>query len=149
MKPQIEHQLSAIKEGTITPDQLSAFMDQIPLIEDWCKAIRARVERELLHGNAIPGYKLVEGRKGSRKWSDESEVETAMKGLRLKAGEMYTKKLITAPQAEKLLKNSPDKWEKLSGLITQAEGKPSVAPETDKRKEFVPTPVVDDFEDLT
>lgn len=56
-----------------------------------------------------------------------------MKALRLKADDMYDKKLISPTTAEKLLKTDPKKWDKLKELITRASGKPSVAPATDKR----------------
>jgi hypothetical protein len=61
-----------------------------------------------------------------------------MKGARLKQDEMYTKKLITFPQAEKKLKKSkPKVWTKLERLLTQKAGAPAVAPETDKRPALV------------
>jgi hypothetical protein len=66
--------------------------------------------------------------------------------MRLKADEMYDRKLITPAKAEKLLKDTPRRWNSIAQHITQGEGKPSVAPVTDKRPAYS---VVDDFEDLT
>lgn len=112
---------------------LSMAMDKVGLVEDWCKAIRAEVERRLLQGTEVPGYKLVEGKQGNRAWVDQDKAEAAMKALRLKADDMYDRKLISPTTAEKLLKTDPKKWDKLKELITRASGKPSVAPATDKR----------------
>ena len=125
---------------------LSMAMDKVGLVEDWCKAIRAEVERRLLRGVEVPGYKLVEGKQGNRAWVDQDKVEAAMKAMRLKVDDMYDKKLISPTTAEKLLKQDPKKWEKLKELITRASGKPSVASATDKRPALaVHTATADEF----
>jgi hypothetical protein len=112
--------------------------------------VLARIEYELLNGNAVPGAKLVQGRKGARKWSDSEEAEKLFKGMRLKQEQMYNFKLISPTQAEKLLaKESPRRWKKVEALITQPAGSPSVAPDSDKREALVIQPVADDFEAVT
>lgn len=121
-----------------TEAQLSAKMAACDLIEDWIKAVRARVESELLAGRPVPGYKLVQGKRGNRAWSDPAAAEAMLKGFRLKIEEIYDMKLISPTTADKLMgpkgsEPSPRRWAKLSELITQAEGAPHVAPESDKR----------------
>lgn len=72
--------------------------------------------------------------------------------MRLKEAEMYDFKLISPTTAEKLHKAGtigPRQWPKVQALITQSEGKPHVAPESDSRPALVVTPVVDDFTDVT
>lgn len=136
----------------VTDDQLAAKMAAVDLIEDWCKAVRAEVERRLLAGVPVPGYKLVEGRRGSRSWASKEEAEATLKSMRLKVEEMYDLSLISPTSAEKLAKAGtigPRQWPKLQGLITQSNGKPSVAPESDKRPALVMTPPADEFDDLT
>lgn len=128
---------------------LSDKMLAVDLIESWCKAVRAEVERRLFDGVPVPGYKLVEGKRGNRKWGNPSEVEAAMKSMRLKIEEMYDFTLISPTTAEKLHKAGTigkRQWPRLQELITQSEGKPSVAPETDKRPALVITPTVDEFD---
>ena len=88
------------------------------------------------------------GKKGARKWSDEEKAEEQMKASRIKSDDMYNKKLITYPAAEKALKKKPKVWAKLVALMTQSDGAPSIAPEDDPR----PTLVIaeaDQFADLT
>lgn len=122
------------------------------LIEGWCKAIRAKAEAELFAGREVPGYKLVQGRKGDRAWGDATEAETTLKAMRMKVEEMYDLKLISPTTAEKLHKAGkigPRQWPKLQGLITQPDGKPSVAPADDKRPALVMTAVEDEFNDET
>ncbi len=55
-------------------------------------------------------------------------------------------------RSEKLAKAGaigPRQWPKLQGLITQPDGKPSVAPESDKRPALVIAATADDFADET
>lgn len=130
-------------------DALSAKMTAVDLIEDWCKAVRAEVERRLLAGVPVPGYKLVQGKRSPRAWGNAEEVEAVFKSMRLKQEEMYDFKLISPTSAEKLLKDSPKRWNRVVPLIVQNEGRPSVAPESDKRPALVITPVEDDFAVVT
>lgn len=127
---------------------LASLMPYLDLIEDWCRAVRGRVEEELLQGNVVPGYKLVEGRKGARAWIDAAEVETLLKSMRLRTEQMYDFKLISPTTAEKLHKSGelgPKQWAKVQTLITQKQGAPSVAPESDKRP-AINVVTADDFD---
>jgi hypothetical protein len=131
---------------------LSACLDKVDLIEDWCKAIRAEAERRLFAGQNVPGYKLVQGKKGNRQWADAKVAEETLKAMRVKPEDMYDFKLISPTSAEKLAKAGtlgPRRWPKVQALITQSEGKPHVAPASDPRQALVVTPVVDDFSDVT
>lgn len=132
-------------------DNLAQKMSKVDLIEDWCKAVRAETERRLLAGSDVPGYKLVEGRRGARKWSDEKVAEETLKAMRVKHEQMYEYSLISPTTAEKLAKAEvigPRQWPRLKELITQSEGKPSVAPASDKRPAIVVTPTADEFDSL-
>jgi hypothetical protein len=127
---------------------LSTKMACLDLIEDWCKAIRSKVETELIAGNDVPGWKLVQGRKGARAWTNKEEAEAVLKAMRLKKDEMYDFSLISPTTAEKLEAITPKRWAALQTIIKQTEGKPSVAPVTDKRPAISVTPVADDFSAL-
>lgn len=130
---------------------LGNLMGAVDLIEAWCKAVRAAVESELVAGRPVPGFKLVEGRRGARRWIDEAEAESVLKSMRLKHDQMYDYSVISPTAAEKLAKAGeigPRQWPKLQSLITRSDGKPSVAPESDKRPALVVTPSADDFDDV-
>lgn len=133
-------------------ESLSAKLSKVDLIETWCKAVRAAVEIELLAGREVPGYKLVQGKKGNRAWRNEDEAEELLKKMRVKHDQMYNYKLISPTTAEKLAKEEvigKRQWPKVLELITQSEGKPSVAPVSDKRPALViAQPSADDFENV-
>jgi len=130
------------------PSLLGAKLDAVPLVEMWCKAIRAEAEKVLLAGGAVEGYKLVQGRRPARAWSDEQAVEVALKSMRLKKEQMYDFKVISPTSAEKLLGKQPKRWTKIQALIAQGEGKPSVAPMSDKRPAITIAAVADEFQPI-
>lgn len=132
-----------------TTERLSILMKNLELIQQWVKAVNEHVYSLLLNGIEVPGFKLVEGRAGPRKWSDEKAAEEIMKSMRLKRDEMYSFKLITPTIAEKLLKDNPKKWNRLQKLVIKPEGSPTIAPASDKRPALVMKSQADDFEDLT
>lgn len=125
----------AIKRSVqLTNDQLGALMPSLDSIIDWAKAVRAGVERKLAAGEDVAGYKLVEGKRGSRAWSKADTVEDLLKNkFRIYTDDMYKKELHSPTVIEKLLKTQTARWEQLIPFITQAKGKPSVAPLSDKR----------------
>jgi hypothetical protein len=123
-------------------------MSKVALVEDWCKAVRAEVERRLFAGQTVDGYKLVEGKRGNRKWGNEAEVEDLFKSFRMRQDEMYDLSLISPTKAEKVFKQNPKRWAKVTDLITQSVGKPSVALATDKRPEMVVTSIAEEFGNL-
>lgn len=114
-----------LRKPEVDGDELAVRLRAISLIEDWCAAQRKegydRLERD---PRAIPGWSLQPGRKGSRKWVDEDAAEETLRGFRLPVDDIYDKKIISPTKAEKLLKESPRRWEKLVTLVTQSEGTP-------------------------
>ena len=161
-KPNIRPSLETAeaKLPDASDERLATLMDAADMIEGFAKAVRAEVERRLLAGKFTDArYKLVEGRQGARSWISEEEAEAALKAMRLKVDQMYDFKLISPTTAEKVLKGAnPRKWNKLQPLIGRSDGKPSVAPASDKRPalsmaiaeqfEELPAQVEDNFEDL-
>ena len=93
----------------------------------------------------VPGWKLVVGKKGNRKWGDENAAIKLMKAMRLKITEMYTMKVLTPTKAEAFFKTTPKRWAQLVSLITQEPGNAHVAPESDTRAAYVIPNAADDF----
>jgi len=133
----------------LSAQALSQAMKAADLVEAWLKAVRAEVERRMLAGETIDGFKLVEGRQGNRAWSDPEAAEALLKSFRLKQEEMYSFNLISPTTAEKLLASSPKRWSKAEALVVRAAGGKHVAPLSDKRPAIDITPVVDAFDDET
>ena len=131
---------------------LGYLLAQLDGIEAWCKALRDRAMAEADSGNAIPGWKLVAGRRGSRAWADPEQAEATLKRMGLRVGQMYDMKLISPTSAEKLHKAGeigPKQWPALEKMSVQPAGKPCLVPESDRRPAISPTVSVDDFDDCT
>lgn len=136
--------------ATLDDALLDKLMARVDVIEattrEWRAELKRRLESGIYAGN---DFKLVQGKKGNRKWSDEDEAEQIMKTARIKQDDMYTKKLLTFPAAEKALKKSkPKVWAKLERLLSQADGAPAIAPVTDPRPPLV-VATEDQFADET
>lgn len=130
--------------------QLADIYSQVGLIESFCKAVCDRVSSELNAGHSVPGFKLVTGKQGNRAWSDEEAARALLKDqFRYKTEEVFDLKLISPTKAEKLIKKaSPRRWTKVEAMITRADGKPTVAAESDPRPALTINPV-NDFDDVS
>ena len=130
-------------------ERLGWLMGQLELISEWVKAVRARAEAKIFAGETIMGFKLVQGKKGNSAWTSEDEAEKLLKSMKLKVDEMYNMKLITPTAAKKLLKDSPKRLDRITSLITQAEGSATVAPVSDPRPTYEIKSVANAFIDAT
>lgn len=110
----------------LTDNQIRHILDNKALIEDFLKAIEAKVFEDLNSGKEFEGYKLVAGRSIS-KWVDTAE--SSLKELLNDEDKLYKKSLITITEAKKLL----DK-DVIASLTYKPEGKPTLAKSSDKRK---------------
>lgn len=130
---------------TLTSDQLSAVLHKLGEVERWAKDVKAHAQQQALDGHSIPGWKLVEGR-SLRKWADEAEVAKAFRKLKFKKAEYTIEKMIGVPDAEKLLGGKKEAAPILESLIVRPEGKPTLVPNADKRREIpVKQSAADDF----
>ena len=132
-------------------DVLAEALSKVDLMEMFCLAVRAETERRLFAGVEVPGFKLVEGKRGPRKWVNPGEAELQLRSMRLKVEEMFELKLISPTTAEKLAKAGtigPRQWKKLQEQYAQSPGKPSVAPASDKRPALSLGATMSDFDVL-
>lgn len=143
-------ELPASLKASLDVQQLAYILDRIGLIKTWMGEVEAAAHAALLEGREVPGYKLVEGRAGSRKWTDESKAEKLLKAWKVPADFRYVKSLISPTQAEKLLKLktiTDEQWGELCGYVSREPGKPTVVPASDKRPAISGRPAAEDFPD--
>jgi len=132
--------------NAIAIDLLGSKFAQLELIEDWIKAVRARIEAEVLNGRPVPGVKVVAGKKGNRAWASEEEAEAMMKKFKMKQDQMYSFKLLGPKPILDALKDQPRRLKQIEALVVQPAGKPHVVLESDKRPAIELTPVEDGFD---
>jgi hypothetical protein len=154
-KARAEWLLSAISGGEITvsefnpetelvdpealgPDDYADLLKYVDEIKKWCNQVKEYGLTYHEKINPLPGYKMVLGRGGNRKWIKESE---ALEVLRNEADEselMEEPKLKSPAQIEGYMKTyygvkKKEFQERFGQLVYKPEGRPTLAPETDPR----------------
>lgn len=107
---------------SLTVEQIANILRVKPEVDSWLDEVEKYALSEILAGKTIPGFQVVEGRLGNRKWKDEN---AAAEYLAKHLGEFaYERKLISPTIAEKKL---GDKYAKVEPFIGREPGKPKLA----------------------
>lgn len=136
-----EKNLALFDEGVdpllITPDEAGAVLEKAKDIRAWLTDLENLVQSTILSGTSVVGWKIVEGR-SNRKIADSTKAVEAFKKAGYEEAVLYKEpELITLTQMEKDFgKKAVAKI--LAGLIEKPQGKPTLAPESDKRPAFQP-----------
>jgi hypothetical protein len=83
-------------------EELAHTLDGLEALEDWIAAVRQHAHARAERGDKFPGWQLVE-KIGNRTWIDEKETIAALKRLKLKEDQIYSRKLVSPAQADKVL----------------------------------------------
>ena len=116
----------------LAPHEVAEVLRMEPLVSLWIKRVKDQALTTLLEGGEIPGYKVVEGKLGNRKWKDELEVAEALKAAGY-TQEDYTETKLLSPAAMDKAIGKKKVAELLTDHIDRSPGAPTVVPETDKR----------------
>lgn len=120
----------------MTPEQLKAEWDKLPLMRQHIADIEKAMYTHLMAGKPMEGLKLVEGRPGNRAWSDTAAVEKLAEEC---FAVLHKEVLLSPTEAEKAVaKEAPELWADLEKLITRKPGQPSIAAADDKRPAWTP-----------
>ena len=128
----------------LTPFELAEVLHMEPLITLWLRRVKAQALDSMLNGAEVPGWKVVEGKMGNRKWKDEMEVLTALRHAGYTTEDITETKLLSPAAMDKAI-GKKKAAELLTDYIDRAPGSPTIAPESDKRPAYDPTA---DFDDL-
>lgn len=135
------------ESSTLTPEEAGEILERAAGIDEWQKDLKEKVFEALRQGEPVTGWKLVEG-KSNRVYKDEDAVAKILEHASgLTGDQIYTRKLITITQVEKLLGKKRTE-ELLGGLIVKPQGRPQLAPAADKSPEIHPDrEVIDAFDE--
>lgn len=122
--------------GLLTPARIGEILGESKDMKTWLEDLKAKATSLLLTGEPVPGWKLVES-KTNRQITDEEEAVKALVKAGLSDEQIYTKKMAGITTIEKLL-GKKKAAEALDGLLVKPQGKPAIAPVTDKRPEIHP-----------
>ena len=135
-KARAEENLKLYDDGfdarLLTVQEAGKLLEKAADIEAWLSDLKEYVQSELLEGAEVPGWKLVAGR-SVRRFSDEAKVVEALLSAGYDPAVIYkAPELITLTQMEKDFgKKAVEKT--IGHLIVKPAGKPTLAPESDRR----------------
>jgi len=116
----------------LAPHEITEVLAMEPVIALWLKRVKEQALTAMLNGEDIPGYKVVEGKLGNRKWVDELKVANALNVAGYNREDYTETKLLSPSQMDKAI-GKKKVAELLDELIERAPGAPQIAPESDKR----------------
>lgn len=130
----------------LTKEELPFYLDHADEVIKWLKVLKEYATAQLIQGEEIPGYKLVEGRKG-RTFTDQDAAFAYLQEHGIAEAMMFDRVPLTLPKLEKAI--GKQEYETLlvdGGFVQPTAGKPTLVPETDKRPAITVTPTAaDDF----
>ena len=83
-------------------EQIADYLKKADMLEQWIADVRGLAHQILDAGKPVPGFKLV-AKRAIRQWADEAYTADILGDL-LDKDELFTSKIISPAQAEKLLK---------------------------------------------
>lgn len=116
----------------LAPHEVAEVLQMEPLISLWLKRVKDQALTTLMDGGEVPGYKVVEGKLGNRKWVDELKVAEKLQAEGYQLNDITETKLLSPAAMDKSI-GKKKVAELLTELIDRAPGAPTVVPETDKR----------------
>lgn len=118
----------------LAPHEIADVLRMEPIVALWLKKVKEQALTTLMEGGELPGYKLVEGKLGNRKWKDEGLVAATLSKTYSK--EEYTEtRLLSPSQMDKAI-GKKKVAELLGEMIDRAPGSPTIAPIHDKRPAY-------------
>ena len=133
-----------VRVPVLAAHEVAEVLAMEPLVTLWLKRVKDQALSTMLSGEQIPGYKVVEGKPGNRKWFDELQVLAVLEEAGYSREDVTETKLLSPAGMDKAL-GKKKATELLEGMVTRSAGAPVIAPESDKRPTYNPA---DDFEKL-
>lgn len=113
----------------MTPKRRAFLVKHADLIKKWLGSLYEITLNDAVSGRPTPGLKAVQGRSGPRFWKDEDKADEIL--TEILGTKRFTKKLKSPTQVEDAL--SPSEMKRVSKLIGQTKGKPSLVPIESKK----------------
>ena len=89
------------------PQRYADLMDLVDMVESFASEVRERVHHAAEQGMEIPGWALEMKRPGPRRWNcEDRDVISFMEGEGFDLDQIAPRKVLTLPQAEKILKKA-------------------------------------------
>jgi hypothetical protein len=128
----IDHRSTLVQ--SLNPAQLANILDVAPLFVDWYEDVQAFALGQLIAGEKIPGYKLVEGR-SNRIITDEEKVKEILLGVGFTEDEIMKPRTTQGISTLERIVGKKLFGELCGDYIIKPMGKLTMAPVSDRRPE--------------
>lgn len=115
----------------LTLDELGALLHDAKMLKKWAEDLEEHALAECLEGHAVSGWKAVEGR-GSRAFTDADAAFEKLVAGGVEEAVLYERRPLTLAQVEKTIGKKMF-TELVGDMMVKTPGKPTLAPEADKR----------------
>lgn len=130
----------------LSPEEIAEILGRIDRLTKFAEDIKDSALTKALDGEEIPGWKVVEGRSIRKYVGSEEEIVRQCEGAGYDQALLYERKLLTITNMEKLM-GKKQFAEVLGAYVEKPEGKPTLAPESDKRPAITNNSAAEDFAD--
>lgn len=114
----------------LSAEEIGAILIRSRDLAKWVSDLEAHALTALLDGQEIPGWKAVAGR-ALRIWTDQEAAFAKAQELGTPEAMLYERRPVSLAQLEKLMGKKA--FEPLTTYVTVPPGKPTLAPDSDKR----------------
>lgn len=123
----------------LTDEDVADILDREKMFKSWLESVTGHALTQAVnHGKKWPGWKLVEGR-SNRVITDEEKVVATLAKLQYSTDDIYKPLELQGVTAFEKLLGKKEFADKLGPYVVKPPGKPTLAPEIDKRPEFSST----------
>lgn len=133
-------------KALLKPAEIGAILKDVAGLVKWAEDLKEGALTRCLQGEEIPGWKVVEGRSVRKYSGTEDEIVRQCEGAGYDRALLYEHKLLGITAMEGLL-GKKQFAEILGGYVEKPQGKPTLAPESDRRPALTGNNAAEDFAD--
>lgn len=129
---------------TLTDEEIGEVLTLGAQLKKWYEDLEKYALGMILYGKKYDGWKAVEGR-GTRRFINPDDVPKVLEKMGLSPDLAYEREILSPAKLEKLIGKN-DFADNFGGIVEKSKGKPTLAPASDKRPEYVSgTTAAEDF----
>jgi len=134
------------KKALLSHEEIGKILGEVDGLVKWAEDLKDGALTRALEGESFPGWKVVEGRSIRKYSGTEDEIVRQCEGAGYDHALLYETKLLTVSAMEKMM-GKKQFAEVLGDYVEKPAGKPTLAPEDDKRPAIVNNSAAEDFAD--
>ena len=127
--------LEALKEKgpLLTNEEKAEALQRGAELDKWLGELKVEIFSAIEKGEEVKGWKIVQGKSSGRCFTETDVAIEKLKEHGIKEEMLYERSLLTVPKIETLV-GKKDFMEWVGDMVVKIPGKPTLAPESDKRE---------------